>query len=90
LSEFKDFYKHSRPHQTLTGQTPTIVCNAQVAKRREKERHAATASPARYPLTSRVTCPKSRGLSFSVLDAWFPELPSFVAMVTLDHEAIRI
>jgi putative transposase len=36
LSEFRDFYNQSRPHQALSGQMPAMVWNAQVAKRREK------------------------------------------------------
>lgn len=37
LCEFRDFYNHSRPHQSLSGQTPAMVWNAQVARRREKK-----------------------------------------------------
>jgi putative transposase len=37
LSEFKDFYNHSRPHQSLGGRMPAMVWNPQVAKRREKK-----------------------------------------------------
>jgi putative transposase len=36
LNEFKDFYNHSRPHQALSGLTPAMVWNAQVAKHRQK------------------------------------------------------
>lgn len=38
LNEFRDFYNHSRPHQSLRGQTPASVWNGQVAKWREKKR----------------------------------------------------
>jgi putative transposase len=64
LSEFRDFYNHSRPHQSLAGQTPAMVRSGQVAKRREKKsqisektakagkreaaRRAARAPPAHY------------------------------------------
>jgi putative transposase len=37
LSEFRDFYNHSRPHQALAGRTPARVWNGQVAKQREKK-----------------------------------------------------
>jgi putative transposase len=43
LSEFRDFYNHSRPHQSLKGQTPASLWNAQVAKRK-----AARAPPSRH------------------------------------------
>jgi putative transposase len=60
LREFRDFYNHSRPHQSLKGRTPAMVWDGQVAKRREKKsqvlvktakhkdkttRHAARAPP---------------------------------------------
>jgi putative transposase len=35
LSEFKDFYNHSRPHQALAGRTPAMVWNKQIEKLRE-------------------------------------------------------
>jgi putative transposase len=51
LDEFRDFYNHSRGHQSLNGKTPAMVWNAQVAKRREKKAHhkrqAARAPPMR-------------------------------------------
>lgn len=51
LDEFRDFYNHSRGHQSLNGKTPAMVWNAQVAKRREKKAHhkrqAARAPPLR-------------------------------------------
>jgi putative transposase len=62
LSEFRDFYNHSRPHQALGGRTPAAVWSGQVAKRRENKTqrivqtktakykatgHAARAPPAR-------------------------------------------
>jgi putative transposase len=37
LSEFRDFYNHSRAHQALSGRTPAMVWHGQVAKRREKK-----------------------------------------------------
>jgi putative transposase len=37
LREFRDFYNHSRPHQSLNGRTPEMVWGEQVAKRREKK-----------------------------------------------------
>jgi putative transposase len=37
LSEFRDFYNYSRPHQALGGRTPAFVWSGQVAKRREKK-----------------------------------------------------
>jgi putative transposase len=37
LSEFRDFYNHSRPHQSLAGRTPAMVWSGQVAKRRERK-----------------------------------------------------
>jgi putative transposase len=57
LSEFRDFYNHSRPHQALSGRTPVMVWNAQMQKRREKKtqhkadaaRHQAAQSLARAP-----------------------------------------
>jgi putative transposase len=36
LSEFRDFYNHSRPHQALNGQTPAMAWNMQLQKRRDK------------------------------------------------------
>jgi putative transposase len=38
LSEFRDFYNHSRPHQALSGRTPAMVWHRQVVKRKEKRR----------------------------------------------------
>jgi putative transposase len=38
LSEFRDFYNHSRPHQALGGRTPAMVWHGQVVKRKGKRR----------------------------------------------------
>jgi putative transposase len=38
LSEFRDFYNHSRPHQALGGRTPAMVWHGQVAKQKQKRR----------------------------------------------------
>jgi putative transposase len=37
LSEFRDFYNHSRPHQSLGERTPAMVWSGQVAKRQERK-----------------------------------------------------
>jgi putative transposase len=37
LGEFRDFYNHSRPHQSLGGRTPAMVWGGQVAKRQERK-----------------------------------------------------
>jgi putative transposase len=42
LSEFRDFYNHSRPHQALGGRTPAMVWHGQVAKRKEKRQEKKT------------------------------------------------
>jgi putative transposase len=57
LSEFRDFYNHSRPHQALGGRTPAMVWHGQVVKQREKKapveaktvRNAAVRQAARAP-----------------------------------------
>jgi putative transposase len=54
LGEFRDFYNHSRPHQALNGQTPAMVWNWQVAKRREKEARAAEVTPAKHKATGQA------------------------------------
>ena len=48
LSEFRDFYNHSRPHLALKGQTPAMVWNGQTrAKREGKTADAARVSKLR-------------------------------------------
>jgi putative transposase len=52
LSEFRDFYNHSRPHQSLGGLTPVMVWSRQVLKRREnKTPQIAQAKTAKYQVT---------------------------------------
>jgi putative transposase len=42
LSEFRDFYNHSRPHQALSGRTPAMVWCGQVARQKQKQREKKT------------------------------------------------
>jgi transposase InsO family protein len=37
LSEFRDFYNFSRPHQALKGQTPAQVWQAQINERKPRQ-----------------------------------------------------
>jgi transposase InsO family protein len=60
LCEFRDFYNHSRPHQSLNGRTPAMVWNGQVAKRREKKSQAATMTAKRNATRQSARAPPAR------------------------------
>jgi putative transposase len=47
LREFRDFYNYSRPHQALSGRTPAMVWNGQVAKKRAKNSTFTSVKPTR-------------------------------------------
>jgi putative transposase len=63
LGEFRDFYNHSRPHQSLNGRTPAMVWDGQVAKRRGKNEQATTKTAKRESIRHAARAPPGTTLS---------------------------